>query len=332
MDNPGGNRRRGGGHQSQRGQKMPQNPQLFDDTSTHPSQQPYASPPTADPQATFYNPAATSYGYPAPHMAPGGYEPAPAYANNAPAMFNDPMAHMAMQYGTGLADKGKDIITKNLENYVSTSKLKYYFAVDTSYVGRKLGLLLFPYAHQDWSLSYNQDEPVAPRYDVNAPDLYIPVMAFVTFLLLAGVSLGTHDKFSPEMLGLQASSTLVWLVIELVILLLTLYVLHISTDITYLDLLAYCGYKYVGMIVVVTTHLILQSDVAYFASLLWMSCALAFFLVRTLRLAIIPHTDAGADNYSHERGSKRRLYCLLIIALSQPVFMWWLTRYVAVYE
>ena len=34
-----------------------------------------------------------------------------------------------------------------LEKYVSTSKLKYYFAVDTAYVGKKLGLLVFPYAH-----------------------------------------------------------------------------------------------------------------------------------------------------------------------------------------
>lgn len=30
------------------------------------------------------------------------------------------------------------------------------------------------YVLQDWSIKYNQDEPVAPRYEVNAPDLYIP--------------------------------------------------------------------------------------------------------------------------------------------------------------
>ena len=34
-----------------------------------------------------------------------------------------------------------------IEKYMSTSKLKYYFAVDTSYVGKKLGLLVFPFAH-----------------------------------------------------------------------------------------------------------------------------------------------------------------------------------------
>lgn len=27
---------------------------------------------------------------------------------------------------------------------------------------------------QSWEVSYQQDTPVAPRFDVNAPDLYIP--------------------------------------------------------------------------------------------------------------------------------------------------------------
>lgn len=46
--------------------------------------------------------------------------------------------------------------------------------MDTVYVGKKLGLLVFPYLHQDWEVQYQQDTPVAPRFDINAPDLYIP--------------------------------------------------------------------------------------------------------------------------------------------------------------
>lgn len=33
-----------------------------------------------------------------------------------------------------------------------------------------------------------------PIYDINAPDLYIPFMAFGTYLVLAGLSLGLHGK------------------------------------------------------------------------------------------------------------------------------------------
>lgn len=33
-----------------------------------------------------------------------------------------------------------------------------------------------------------------PIYDINAPDLYIPFMAFGTYVVLAGFSLGRHGK------------------------------------------------------------------------------------------------------------------------------------------
>lgn len=47
---------------------------------------------------------------------------------------------------------------------------------------------------QDWTCKYSKSEPVAPRYEINVPDLYIPVMAFVTYVLLAGSVLGTQMR------------------------------------------------------------------------------------------------------------------------------------------
>lgn len=35
-----------------------------------------------------------------------------------------------------------------IDRFIPVTKLKYYFAVDTLYVGKKLGLLFFPYLHQ----------------------------------------------------------------------------------------------------------------------------------------------------------------------------------------
>lgn len=39
-------------------------------------------------------------------------------------------------------------------------------------------------------MKYDQDHPVQPRYEINAPDLYIPTMAYVTYVVLAGFVLG----------------------------------------------------------------------------------------------------------------------------------------------
>lgn len=45
-------------------------------------------------------------------------------------------------------------------------------------------------AFKDWSVKYEQDGPVQPRFEINAPDLYIPSMAYVTYILVAGLVLG----------------------------------------------------------------------------------------------------------------------------------------------
>lgn len=57
---------------------------------------------------------------------------------------------------------------------------------------------------------------------------------------------GSCPRFSPDALGMQASSALVWLVLEIFVILATLYVTAIQTNIKTLDLLAFASYKYVG--------------------------------------------------------------------------------------
>ena len=47
-----------------------------------------------------------------------------------------------------------------LDRFIPISKLKYYFAVDTVYVGKKLGLLVFPYMHEVGLLTPAKCTPV----------------------------------------------------------------------------------------------------------------------------------------------------------------------------
>ena len=73
------------------------------------------------------------------------------------SFISNPMVNdMAMQYGQNFINQGGEEIKKNLDKYVSIGQLKYYFAVDTSYVAKKLGVLLFPFTRSDWAIKYNQ--------------------------------------------------------------------------------------------------------------------------------------------------------------------------------
>lgn len=237
--------------------------------------------------------------------------------------FSEPMSNLAMVYGSSLATQGKELMDKNFDRFIPISKLKYYFAVDTVYVGKKLGLLIFPYMHENWEVSYQQDIPVAPRFDVNAPDLYIPTMGFITYVLVAGLALGTQNKFSPELLGVQASSAFVWLIMEVLAVLLSLYLVTANTDLSTIDLLAFSGYKYVGMIVGIVAGL-LFGRAAYYLSLLWCCAAIFVFMIRTMRLKLLSEAAAEGRLVQGTR-NQLRMYLTMSIAAAQPIFMYWLT-------
>lgn len=234
---------------------------------------------------------------------------------------NEQLAAMAMQYGQVIAGQGKGIVQEKMEKYGSFfTHLKYYFAVDTSYVLKKLGLLFFPFTHKDWAVHYNNEEPIAPRYEINAPDLYIPSMAFVTYILITGYLMGLDNKFSPEQLGRQASSALGWVALEIILVLLTHYLFSImSSSLKLLDIVAFCTYKFVSIITALLSSLFL-GQTGYYVILSYSAISLGFYLMRTLRVAILSKAEDGFSG-----GSKRMLYLVTFMCICQPLMMYWLT-------
>ncbi|XP_076302632.1 protein YIF1B-A-like [Lasioglossum baleicum] len=226
------------------------------------------------------------------------------------------VADMALQYGNSLVGSG----TQSFKKYVPVTALKYYFAVDTDYVVSKIALLFFPFTHKDWSVKYEQDAPLQPRYEKNAPDMYIPTMAFLTYIVVAALVSGTREQFTPEQLSILASTALACGVLELVVHIVSLYVMNLETSLSTLDLLAYCGYKYVGINAALLVSLLFQK-LGYYIVWLYFSASLAFFLIRSLKLRVIPQNHSSYT----ASGNKRRLYFILFVAGIQPVLMWWLS-------
>lgn len=252
--------------------------------------------------------------YQTPAAGGGFRSPSPSFFDPTNQFMQEPVAMLAKTYGGQIAEQGK----QQIEKYVSISQLKYYFDVDNSYVGKKLGLLLFPFAQKEWSVHHSHDQqPISPRNDINAPDLYIPVMAFVTYIVIAGIVLGMQNRFSPEQLGVYASSALMWLVCENIVVLVTKYVMNISQSMRIWDTLAFCGYKYVSMNICLVVYLCFDKSI-YYCILAYCSLAIVFFLIRSVKGFVL-------ENVTGQEGRNRKLYLLLVISLSQPFIVWWLT-------
>lgn len=114
----------------------------------------------------------------------------------------------------------------------------------------------------------------------------ILVMAFVTYILLSTTIAGLRGAFQPELLGYTASTAFGILFFEILCLKLGTYLLSISNESQLLDLVAYSGYKFVGIIVSVTLGEIFSGGKgtggwAGWLVFIYAFLANAFFLVST---------------------------------------------------
>jgi len=186
---------------------------------------------------------------------------------------NDPTTQLASQFGQTAFKQGTQYLEQNVcspfppisqavtnqgtsqvNRYVNVSALKHYFNVTNSYVINKLFLVVFPWRHKPWSRKQTVGPTgqegwyLPPRDDINSPDMYIPVMSLVTYILLSTLVAGLRGQFQPELLGYTASKALGVVLLEILGLKLGCYFLSISNESQLLDLVAYSGYKFVGVI------------------------------------------------------------------------------------
>ncbi|KAL0145353.1 YIF1-domain-containing protein [Mucor lusitanicus] len=244
--------------------------------------------------------------------------------------FNDPAAQMGMQFAGSAMAQGSAYVEKNFNRWVNMPALRHYFNVSNSYVMSKLRLLLFPWRNSSWNRLIMRSETgqmegfKPPREDINSPDLYIPVMAVVTYVLLCGLTAGLHKNFHPEMLYVAVSTSVAVVFWEIAYTRLGCYFLSIPFEASMLDLLSYYGYKFVGIIVTDIARLIGGSGYIPWLVFFYTGLCVSFFLLRSMRYVILPDAAAGPSTMNPQR--KRRLWFLLTIAALQIVYMFFLVN------
>ena len=220
-------------------------------------------------------------------------------------------------YGERFLGTSSEFMQSNISRYFSNPQ--YYFQVNDQYVRNKLKVVLFPFLHRGhWT---RITEPVGgrlsykpPIYDINAPDLYIPFMAFGTYIILAGFSFGLLGKFSPETLSLQFTRGLAGWFVQVALLKGLVHSIG-SGETPLLDIVAYGGYAFTGLSLSILVRLIWSYS--YYFVMPWMSFCMGMFLVKTMKRVIL------SEKRSYEKHSSRQHYLLLFMAIVQfPLFFW----------
>lgn len=195
--------------------------------------------------------------------------------------------------------------------------------MNDSYVARKLGIIVFPWRHANWQRTSIRDPAtqsfhyLPPREDLNSPDLYIPVMAVVSYVLLVGLLLGLRQSFNPESLKATASGAIIFVLLELVIVKFGAYLLGFGSEVYVLDMIAVIGYNFVPLIITLLSGLIF-GRMGRYAGFIYCSFAMAFFMLRSLRYSFIPESSMVANQ------RRTRVYFLFGIVAIQIICSYFL--------
>ena len=160
-------------------------------------------------------------------------------------------------------------------------------------------------------------------------------MALVTYVLLSTLLAGLRGHFQPELLGYTASKAGIVVILEILLLRGGCYFLNISNESQLLDLMAYSGYKFVGVIVTMAVAEVVSGGKGFSGWMGWTVfiytfLANSFFLMRSLRYVLLPESagDARGPMQTNTRSqrSQRTQFLFAYSYLVQLIFMWILTR------
>ncbi|EEQ36619.1 putative transport protein [Clavispora lusitaniae] len=272
------------------------------------------------PQQGFPQQGFPQQGFPQQQNAfPQGTSPAAQGSNSMPYsnFLSDPAASMAAQFAKSGFGQSNNYIQQNFGSYMPVAgDLKYYFKVSNSYVWNKLRLILFPYRHRNWSRMTTAESAgssgagvsyAPPSEDINAPDLYIPLMSFISYILLWALFSGLRGDFHPEVFGYLASQTLACSFLDILIFKIGLYLLNCSTQSSFWDLVSFSSYKYVAITVLLCwKNLFGGSWLAFYSVLFVLVGSLSLFLMRSLKFLVLP-VGAGDTSANTISNNQRRL-------------------------
>ncbi|KAK3935674.1 transport protein Yif1 [Diplogelasinospora grovesii] len=283
------------------------------------------------------------YSQPQPHQARAG--PSGNMFGQYGNFMNDPAAQIATQFGQTAFRHSQEYIEQNVNRYVNVPALKRYFEVSNSYVVNKLFLVLFPWRHKPWSRKHTVGPAgqegwyLPPREDVNSPDMYIPVMSLVTYIFLQTLIAGLRGQFQPELFGYIATTAVLTVAVEILGLKLGCYLLSISNASQLLDLVAYSGYKFVGVIATIGVAEIANAGKGTggwvgWTVFLYTFLANSLFLMRSLKYVLLPETNSHNQGPmqtmqtgdTRARRSQRTQFLFFYSYVVQLFFMWILSR------
>ncbi|KAI5137203.1 protein transport protein YIF1 [Nematocida ausubeli] len=194
---------------------------------------------------------------------------------------------------------------------VSFSKfeiIKRYFQIDNSYICHKLAMIIYPYTTEQWS--YTTDRDITGVL-ISQPDMYIPLMAIISYILCISCEMELNNTFTPTALGNITTKAFLMGLLESAVIKSASFFFYANINIT--DIIAFVGYKYVTVILIRLISYICNIIISK-VSAIYLTVSFCLFLGRSLKCFLILN--------EHEiLVKKRKMYFLFLIVLMEGLFL-----------
>lgn len=241
---------------------------------------------------------------------------------------------LSIDLGEEAMKLGSSYVNKAINTSVHLNRVRRYFQIDNAYVIRKISLIFFPYRASSWrapsgargfssgireTVSFATEEysarDIIPNEELigaTEPDLYIPLMAVVSYMMVLAAEMGLGGSFHPEKLGVIGTRLVMMGSVELVAIKILGFFFE-ANELELLDIMSFMGYKYVPTILMKAIGLCFSRAIRNIC-VVYLYAAFLVFLARSLKnFLLLENTVAVVQ--------QRRVYFLFLIVALDTLLM-----------
>lgn len=177
-------------------------------------------------------------------------------------------------------DMGKQLVKNSkFVDYFSLEGFKPYFQIDNKYVLIKLRYLFLPFLKDN---SVNNEE-FQNKYNIEYPDLYLPIMSFITYVLAISfiTALKSPQTFKPQTLGKILSKDFSLYIINACLVKLLMFI-FLNNPLSFTHICSLVGYKFVYMVVFVILNIFMATKTIKYIAFVIFSLLSALFMRKCL--------------------------------------------------
>jgi len=138
-------------------------------------------------------------------------------------IFNPAAMDLGMKIGK---EVGMDYLNSANQRFAF---LKPYFEIDNQYIINKIKILILPFLYKEPQVGTELEGEAIPKERIDFPDLYLPTMSFMTYILLVTLNIvfSSGADFHPDILGYKASKNFTILIVCSIIFKLCKYYIYL---------------------------------------------------------------------------------------------------------